>query len=668
MKTRKWLLPLIVFIIVLSVGVMTYFVLNNKNKLTSEERKWINSNINNVQNVYVLKDEYLFSKDGQGVFNLFLDDFSKEYGLKINIITIENNSEEAGIKLNKTINNSEDLNVFYKDHYILVGKNKDNIISINNLDNKTIGVLNKDIDYIKNYIKNDKIIFKTFEDGAELFNNLGESIDYIICQRIDYINQILISNLEIVYHFNDINVFYVLNNDNSIFGNVINKYFLKWNDNINKYLKEEEFKLFTKALNISESEIDTLLSIDYNYGFINNSPYEVIMSGKYGGIVAEYLKEFSDFSGVYFDITKYRNNNKLLTAIKKNKVDLYFSFNDNFQTDYVIIDNGIKSSLSILTRIDSEKMIDSIYGLQNEEVYVENNSNLHRYLQNIDNIRINTYQDNNELFRLNKKDVIIVMDTYIYNFYRNNKLNNYVNRYDTYIEDYYSFKVNSKYNVLIKLLNKYNNYLDESTMISKGINSHSKTIQNGNIINSIAKYFILSIITLLIVGLLVYRNSKKIRIARKIRKDDKIRFIDDLTCLKNRAYLSDSIKSWNNNTIYPQTIIVVDLNKLQEINDKYGVTEGDKQIRSLANALIKTQLDNSDLMRSDGNEFVIYAVGYSQKQIVNYIHKLNKELKKLPYDYGAEFGYSIIENNLKTVEDALNEATIEMKSKKASGK
>ena len=127
------------------------------------------------------------------------------------------------------------------------------------------------------------------------------------------------------------------------------------------------------------------------------------------------------------------------------------------------------------------------------------------------------------------------------------------------------------------------------------------------------------------------------------------------------------MKTWSNNTIYPQAIIVVDLNKLQEINDKYGVKEGDKQIQGAANALIKTQLDNSELIRSDGNEFVVYTIGYNQKQIINYIHKLNKELKKLPYDYGAEFGYSFIENNLKTIEDALTEAIEDMKKKKVSG-
>mgnify|MGYP002508939280 CR=1 FL=1 len=50
------------------------------------------------------------------------------------------------------------------------------------------------------------------------------------------------------------------------------------------------------------------------------------------------------------------------------------------------------------------------------------------------------------------------------------------------------------------------------------------------------------------------------------------------------------------NTIYPQTMIVIDLNNIQFINDTLGYEEGDKQIKSAANILIKTQLDNSDIM------------------------------------------------------------------------
>ena len=114
--------------------------------------------------------------------------------------------------------------------------------------------------------------------------------------------------------------------------------------------------------------------------------------------------------------------------------------------------------------------------------------------------------------------------------------------------------------------------------------------------------------------------------------------------------------------------MVVDLNKIQEINDLYGYNEGDRQIKAAANILVKTQLDNSEIMRTDGNEFVIYLVGYSQKQISNYIHKLNKEIKKLPYDHGAEFGYSMIMDDIKTIEDALNEAVEDMKKQKETGK
>ncbi|HBA37225.1 MAG TPA: hypothetical protein DCY94_00750, partial [Firmicutes bacterium] len=92
--------------------------------------------------------------------------------------------------------------------------------------------------------------------------------------------------------------------------------------------------------------------------------------------------------------------------------------------------------------------------------------------------------------------------------------------------------------------------------------------------------------------------------------------------------------------------------------------EGDKQIQAAANVLIKTQLDNSEIMRTDGNEFTIYLVGYSEKQIVSYIKKLNKEFKNLPHDKHAAIGFSMIDDDLKLLSDAINEATEKMKENK----
>ena len=84
----------------------------------------------------------------------------------------------------------------------------------------------------------------------------------------------------------------------------------------------------------------------------------------------------------------------------------------------------------------------------------------------------------------------------------------------------------------------------------------------------------------------------------------------------------------------------------------------------MANILIKTQLDNTEIMRTDGNEFTVYMVGYSEKQVLSYIKKLNKEIKNLPHEKGAAIGFSMIDSDLKLIDDAINEATENMKKNK----
>ena len=171
-----------------------------------------------------------------------------------------------------------------------------------------------------------------------------------------------------------------------------------------------------------------------------------------------------------------------------------------------------------------------------------------------------------------------------------------------------------------------------------------------------------------LVFLYAYKLTKKVKLSKRIKKEDKLKYIDQLTSLKNRNYLTENLENWSKNTIYPQAVVVVDLNNLQYINDTMGYEQGDEQIKAAANILVKTQLDNSDIIRTDGNEFVLYMVGYSQKQLASYIHKLNKEFQKLPYEQGAAIGYSMIEDNLKSVEDAMNEAVEEVKKQKENQK
>ena len=110
-------------------------------------------------------------------------------------------------------------------------------------------------------------------------------------------------------------------------------------------------------------------------------------------------------------------------------------------------------------------------------------------------------------------------------------------------------------------------------------------------------------------------------------KDNKIKYIDVLTSLKNRNYLNDNIEAWDESMVYPQGLVVIDLNNIAYINDNYGHTEGDLVIKEAANILIKTQISNTEIMRTNGNEFLIYMIGYNENQVDIYTKKLSKSLQ-----------------------------------------
>lgn len=663
MKKKKSIIIIIISIlVVIGIAIGLYFILNDKDKLTVSERNWVNQNIGTIQNINVINNVNVFGKNGSGVFYDFISDFETEYGLSINPITFNEGSNPSGISFGvKNIVDDNDI-LFYTDHYVLVGKNNDYISTEEDLNGKNIDILSKDLSYVSKYVKKaSNVVFKQFENIDEIILDMNENETYMLVPLMEYLDTILSKDYKVVYHFSDIKEYYVLSLSDDKLSSVLKKYYNKWNNEFYNVYNDNLFKTFTSAMNITDTEVDSMQSITYNYGFVNASPYEVILGGKYGGIVAVYLSNFSKFADIEFNFVKYKTFNKFMKAVNNKDIDLYFNYY-NFTDDFYQTD-GISIEYVIAARRDNSTVIKSIYSLIGETVYVQENSKIYDYIKNISDINIKTFSTTKDLFKLNKKDVFIILDKNTFDYYSDNKLDNYTGRYEDFISNEYTFKVRTN-SALYRLLDKYIGVMDENKLVIEGLNNHYDTIKSGNIITKIAEYILLILLLVVLIIFVIFKKSKKISIARKIKKDDKMKFIDQLTSLKNRNFLNENIETWNNNTIYPQTIVVIDLNKIQEINDLYGYNEGDKQIKALANILVKTQLDNSEIMRTDGNEFVIYLVGYSQKQVSNYIFKLNKEIKKLPYEFGAEFGFSMIQDDIKTIEDALNEAVEDMKKNK----
>ncbi|MGN1379728.1 MAG: GGDEF domain-containing protein [Bacilli bacterium] len=660
-KKNKIIITIISIIVIISLAIFGIYFYLNTNKLTVSEKNWIdeNSSKSTLINVNVLNNSAVFGNNGVGLFYDFLSSFKDYYNLNINNVTYNYGANVVGVNLGIKINPNENDEIIYTDHYVLISNNSEIITSPSDIEGKIVSILSSDLSYVSKYLSGYNLTFQSFDNIDSLITSENK---YAIIPLHLYLDNILTNNKEIIYHFGDINIYYTLSVTDDVFGSIIKKYYEIWKDNFEETYNQNLFTLVSNKLKLTDSEIDEMRSVNYKYGYVNNSPYEVISGGNYGGIVAVYLKRFMSFANVDFTFKKYNNFAKFNKALTNNEIDAYFGYL-NINDSFYKTQSGVDVNYVICANIKNNIVLSNLNSLSGKEVYVQNNSLLYTYLNNISDITIKTYKNSDELVKLNKKDTIILLDSNIYEYYKNHGLENYTIRTSGSLKEVYSFRVKNN-SALYKLLNKYITILDSHKILNEGINNHTQTVKYGKILSLLAKYFIYFLLLFLIIAYFVIRKTKKITIAKKIKKDDKMRFIDQLTLLKNRNYLNENIKSWNNNTIYPQTILIIDLNHLQEINDTKGYEEGDKQIKAAANILIKYQLDNSDIIRTDGNEFVVYLVGYDQKQITNYIHKLNKEFKKLPYDYGAEFGYSMIIDDIKTIEDALNEATKVLKKQK----
>lgn len=661
------IIAIVILLIVVLLGFLTYKIVNDENKLSVEEKEWITENINVFQNVNIPNNLDIFGKNGSGVFFDFIDDLKQQYGLSINKVTY-NVGEEIGEGSFKVVNDigKNDV-VFHTEHYVVVSKEKVNISTLAGLSNKKIGVLASDEKIITKYLSDiSNTVINTYETSTTLFEALevNTAIEYVIIPLEENLTSILTSNYAIDFHISDLNKYLVYQGkENDTFSSIVKKYFYAWKEkNLTNAINKNELQTFVAALSISDKEIDNIQAKTYTYGFINNSPYEVLIGGTYGGIVSEYLTRFSEFSKTEFTSAKYKNFSKFTESIANKKVDLFYNYY-NLDTEYNEIDSLMNISFVVVAHEEDPLVMNSISSLSGQTVYVQKNSILERYLNSLGGIEIKTYESEKDLKKISKKNNLIVIDKETYTYYTKSFLSDYSIRYSNTLSDTYNFYVkgNDTFNLLFS---KYIQTLDPSEIKIKGNYNHSYTMRSGTILGQVAKFSLLAVSLFIIILYFVYRSTKRIKIVKKIKREDKIKYIDQLTSLKNRNYLNENINSWNKNTIYPQATIIIDLNQVRSINDTMGYEQGDAQIKAAANVLIKTQLDNTDIMRTDGNEYLIYLVGYQEKQVVSYIRKLYKEFKNLPYEHGAAIGYSMITNDMKTIEDAINESVEDMRNKK----
>lgn len=672
-KTNKIVILSIIGLLLLVCVVI--FILNytkDSSSFSLLEKNWINNHKSNVIDVSVYNDVPVYGQDGEGMIFSYLEEFTNSYGIEFNKVSYlvggSTNMRDVSFRI---LNYNEELGendiLLYTDKYVLIGKNDDNINGISSLRDKAIGVLEEDTSNVRYYLNEAVgVKYTSCKDTQEMIDLLNQGeISYGVVPNNLYLDDIIENDLSVVFHLDELYKKYVLtvNNDKTL-KSIMNKFTMIYQ----KDFEEEKYKTyfldaFFKFSKISEAERMNYNASNYVYGYVANMPYENMINKEFVGTLANYLSGFEDTADVDFKLVGYNNVNELKQAFSRGEVDVLFA---NFNTTGVNVDvvntiSPFEEKYVILSK-DNYPM-NSIRSLKGQEVYTVSGTYLYDYLS-VNGITPKGFINTDELLRnvSNKSIVMLNFDTYEY--YKDRKFKNYKVLYEGVLDNDYSFAIRdvNKNQTFIKLFSYY-----ISSINYKNIRYEYNTdymVNSKNELSVMVKYIAI-ILGITIMGLIVlYLILRKGKKKENITKDDKLKFIDVMTSLKNRNYLNYNIKTWEDNVIYPQSIVIIDLNNIKYINDNYGHAEGDEVIKKAASILINNQEENTDIVRTDGNEFLIYMVGYDEKKIQEYIRKLSKEMKNLPHEFGASFGYSMITDDIKTIDDAINEATLSMRQAK----
>ncbi len=667
MKKIK-LLPLIIAVLILALIAITvvYVVRVTKDEysLTTSEKKWIESNKNVVIDVSIMNDLPIFANEGDGILFSFLDYFSLQTDLELNKKSYSIDGEiVASDYIFKIMGESEQITkndlLFYYDKFVIVSKNNEKINNINDLLDYKIGVLTSNLESLNNYIQADcDLSFISYDNSNILLSKFSSSdVDYIIVPKNQFLKSIIENEYYVSYQFSGLSNKYVLsyNVNNKELNSIFYKLYSKWyeEDYDDLYVSKMN-EYYFRLSNITEKEKAAFKSRIYIYGYVDNLPYDYSRNGNIYGINSEFLKGFEIFSNTQFQYKKYSSVKELQEAIDDGRVDVAFNYYSYDSLKGVNYTTPIYSgNYVVLSYINNNITIDSFSSLKGQDIYMLKDTVLADYINTNSGATVKAYSKIRNLTR--SKEPLIIVDLNMYNYYKNTRLKDYYIVYENESDINYNFLVKSDTtnDVFTKVFQFYLTNTNHNELKNKGMYN-----LNGlkSIVNLSYIYYLLIMIVVALLSIIVVKKRK----SRKEKKADKIRYIDTLTSLKNRSYLIDNMAKWDLNKTYPKAIVIVDLNKLKEVNNNYGYDEGDALIRKAANVLISTQLDSSDIIRSDGNEFTIYMVGYQENQVVQYIRKIYKLMQDLPYEYGATLGYSIIIDDVKTVEDAINEAVLDM--------
>ena len=662
---------IVIGMVILLIAIFSIFYFFNKrdlkSSLTISEKKWIEKNKNNIIDLSVVNGISVINEDGEGIVFDFLKSLEKDTGLEFNKLSYDKGSDYSS---EYAVAVGEDGISLYEDNYVIVTKKRVFYNDPEELVNLKIGYLKDKTSNLSDYLEgSSNLEYFSYEDEVSLFDALkNEGVDGIVLPKLDYLDKIIENKFFIAYNIDEYKIKYVIKlGSNKTLNSILKEYFNGYKSNkYKKSLNSNIASCYFKLNKIDEKKQVNFRSKRYSYGFVLNAPFEININGDITGMNYSFIRDFSLAADIEIDFKRYSSFGNLLNDFNNGKVDLIYGNIDKSLISGDIYKTGAlyNNKLSVITKGYTDLTVNNLSSLKGFNVMAVKDSYESSLLKK-QGCTVEEFDNVFDLVKNLKGNSIGVIDSYSYDYYSRSILKDslQLNRIDAYVDYGFIFRGISDNKLLNDFLDFYVSFGFGSKIYNdaykKIVSSNNNTIILETVLSILITIFVL---VTLIVLFIKFKKRKKYDV--RLSKIDKLRYIDTLTSLKNRNYLNDKISAWDSSQVFPKCVIIVDLNNIAYINDNFGHKEGDKVISQGASVLVNNQLYGSEIIRTNGNEFLVFLVGHEEKSIITFIRKINKDFKELSHGFGAAIGYSMIYDEIKMVDDAINEATIDMKKNK----
>lgn len=706
MKCIKQVLAIVIAFFIISTSIYSTAIAESNNSeevtYTEEELQFLKDNKDKTFKLGMLPilgiEYFQFNGQSGGFIEPLIKKFNSDLGINIKLVAERNWNDVYSMFQNDTIDILYGANVtaerekfmvftkpILKNPYVIIAKKDGVIKTIGDIDKRKVGFIEND--YIitdlpnrYNKIRYDKSEYPSNEEGINALRN--NEIEAFITTGGPFIYDYIYKYPELSYVFkiNTITSDMTLSTkvNNKILAGILDKEIAKLQatSELSQIINNSEVNYNLKTINLTEAEKSWLFNDGTAIVGVTKDylPFDYYEDGEFKGIDGKIISEISRMTGIKFTY-KYDNFDVLSKKLQDGEVNiLNIAKTEENMKSMIFNEPFIKERDIIVGRKDEDDVRD-IFGLEGKRVAVIkgfwHRELLNKNLTNINIIETKNIQESMKLVHEGKVDYLIENPTVVKYYIKDLQYYDLMEKGITSTDSFLYFGTSKNKPELASIINKILPMIDINEMAHNGYNDvpYKNYNKRSTVINSIIIFLIIIVLIFIFYLIKLIRSLIREKTEKQLLSQrEHLLSLDALTELHNRNYFNQKIVNNLDDLIYPQVLIIADLNNLKVINDSFGHHTGDMMLRTFADVLKEACPEYSNLFRIGGDEFFIFLTNSSEEEAREVIDNISlvSRSKTVELNDGrkikvsAALGYAIRYSKEVSFEELYKEADMEM--------